>query len=739
MKIQGLLFACMCVMTGVFGQSFQGGVKDTYAVPLAGANVVNLSNQTLTYTNDQGYFSLSQVSPGDSLQISHIGYETQVIAVASVEEPLGIKLEESAVALEEIVISPRIDAINLITAIDLKTQPVNSSQEVLRQVPGLFIGQHAGGGKAEQIFLRGFDIDHGTDIAITVDGLPVNMVSHAHGQGYADLHFVIPETIEEINFGKGPYYADKGNFTTAGYVDFRTKEQLDNSLVKIEAGRFNSQRVVGLFDVLSKTDHSAYAAGEFITTDGPFESPQNFNRLNVMGKYNGLIRNSNKIGLTASHFTSRWDASGQIPTRAVEEGIITRFGAIDNTEGGRTSRTNVLLNYDKYLTDQSFIKSSAYYSNYNFELFSNFTFFLNDPINRDQIKQKENRDIYGAQTAFHHYFSGEKVNGKWQAGLNLRHDRSHNNQLARTLNRTETLELIQFGDIRETNASAFANLSLSLGNWTINPSVRVDHFEYSYQDRLMGASDFETTRKNIVSPKLNVLYSPISAVQFYVKTGKGFHSNDARVAVAQNGREILPAAYGGDAGLIWKPIPKIVVNAAYWYLFLEQEFVLVGDEGIVEPSGKTQRQGLDLSVRYQPLKWLFWNFDANYTLARSLEAPSDENFIPLAPDFTLVSRVSVVHPSGIYGSLNVRHLGNRPATEDNSLVAEGYTILDLNTGYQWKAFDFGIQVQNLLNTEWNETQFATVSRLQHEPTPVEEIHFTPGTPFFLKGVVSVKF
>ncbi len=174
-------------------------------------------------------------------------------------------------------------------------------------------------------------------------------------------------------------------------------------------------------------------------------------------------------------------------------------------------------------------------------------------------------------------------------------------------------------------------------------------------------------------------------------------------------------------------------------MFLEQEFVYVGDAGIIEPSGKTQRQGVDLSIRYQPLKWLFWNFDVNYTYARAVEEEAGKDYIPLAPDFTLVSGINLIFESGIYAGANVRHIKDRPANEDNSIIAKGYTVVDVNMGYSWKSLNFGIQIQNLLNTEWNETQFATESRLQNETKSVEEIHFTPGIPFYIMGMVEYKF
>lgn len=734
-----ILFILMLVNTILYGQTLEGIITDNQEIPLEGAYISHLRNNEHTHSNSRGLFFLQEVAVGDTIQVTHIGYEKEISVLKTVEKKLTIALKQKTISLNEVVILPRIDALNLFTDVDIQINPVNSSQEILRQVPGLFIGQHAGGGKAEQIFLRGFDIDHGTDINITVDGLPVNMVSHAHGQGYADLHFLIPETIDKINFGKGTYYADKGNFTTAGFVGFKTKDRLEKSIIKLETGQFNSQRVLGMFSVLNQSKNSAYVASEYISSDGPFESPQNFNRINIMGKYTGYVNNIDKVAVLVSHFNSKWDASGQIPQRAVENGSISRFGAIDDTEGGYTSRTNILIDYDKYISSNSYIKNSVYYSKYDFELYSNFTFFLNDQINGDQIRQKENRKIYGVSSEYNNSFSVGKTTGSLQAGISLRNDQSLDNELSNTANRIETISQRQFGNINETNFGTYINSSFDIGKWTINPAIRFDYFVFNYNDALLSIYETQSKTKSILSPKFNLLYNQSNRLQFYLKTGKGFHSNDTRVVIAQNGKEILPAAYSADLGFIWKPYSKMLINVAYWNLFLEQEFVYVGDEGIVEPSGKTNRQGVDLSLRYQPLDWLFWDFDANYTHARAIDEPKGNNYIPLAPDFTLVSGLNFMHPSGFYGGFNVKYLKNRPANEDNSIVAEGYTVFDFNSGYQWRNIDFGIQIQNLFNAEWNETQFATESRLENEIYPVEEIHFIPGTPFFIKGMISYKF
>ncbi|NME72588.1 TonB-dependent receptor [Flammeovirga aprica] len=739
MKTKFLTYILLFLNSSLFAQTISGTVIGENQKPIEAVNILNKNNDYHSHSNPQGEFKITDCNIGDTLQFSIVGFYTQVKVLKDLNEEISIVLKEQIVSLEEISISSRVDAHHIMTDIDIQKNPVNSSQDILQKIPGIVIGQHAGGGKAEQIFLRGFDIDHGTDINITVDGLPVNMVSHAHGQGYADLHFVIPETVEKIDFGKGPYYQKRGNFTTAGYVDFRTKQKLDNSLIKIEAGQFDTYRMLGMFNLLEGEKQSAYVATEFQSTDGFFESPQNFNRVNLFGKYTAQPTSNDILGVTFSYFDSKWDASGQIPQRAVNSGQITRFGAIDDTEGGATSRSNILVDHTKIIDKNSSIKSKVYFNKYDFELYSNFTFFLEDPENGDQIRQKESRNIFGLSSEYNKAFSLNNISGSWQAGITLRNDQSTDNELSHTVNRSETLEYMKLGDINETNVGVYAGTFIDINKWTINPSVRLDYFNFQYYDKLTPTYKTQGEKSAIVSPKLNVFYNATNELQLFVKSGKGFHSNDSRVVVATEGQEILPAAYGVDAGYIWKPTSKMLLSMAYWYLYLEQEFVYVGDAGIVEPSGKTERQGVELSYRYQPLPWLFWNVDVSYTHARAIDEPEGANYIPLAPDFTLVSGLNVMLKSGIYGGINVRHINDRPANEDNSIIATGYTVTDFNLGYKMKKMSVGIQIQNLFDVEWNETQFATESRLKHETEPTEEIHFTPGTPFFLKGMIQYNF
>ena len=704
------------------------------------------SNNRGVTTNKQGYFSINKKSTAltdtAGLIVSFIGFHTQQIKPNT--SSLLIEMEKGPVNLQEIVITPQSAAASFhaIGKIDLNLQPVRSAQDILRTVPGLFIGQHQGGGKAEQIFLRGFDVDHGTDINISADGIPVNMVSHAHGQGYADMHFLIPELITNIDYGKGPYYTQYGNLATAGYVSLNTTSSIDKSTIKLEGGQFNTMRALAMIDLLNNRQKqkgtNAYIASEFMYSDGPFVSPQHFNRFNVFGKFNTKIGANNKLSIIASALNSQWNASGQIPERAVKSGLISRFGAIDSTEGGYTSRMNASAKLTTYLGNATTWENQLYYTHYNFSLHSNFTFFLNDPVNGDQIRQREARDMFGYQSKF----TNTAALGQWNIqsvyGAGFRADQTHNSELSHTINRNTVLAYKQLGDIQETNAFGYIDETLEKDRWQINFGSRLDYLNFHYNNKL-SADQLPDQHKWIASPKLNIQYTLNTKTQLYLKSGKGFHSNDARVVTLNNGYEILPAAYGADLGVLLKPAPNLVVNAAVWWLYLQQEFVYVGDEGVVEPSGKTKRMGIDVSGRYQLNAWLFADVNVNLAKPRSIEAAKGENYIPLAPTFTSTGGINWQLKNGFNGSIRYRYMHDRPANDNNSVTAKGYTITDVSFNYTKKKYEVGVAVENLFNVRWNETQFYTESRLKNELAPISEIHFTPGTPFFAKLKCAIFF
>ncbi len=731
--------------------TIRGLVADAESNAEVAGAVVRLEPGSLsTASNELGVFAFADLAAGDYvLTVTFIGFETaiQTVRVAD-HETASVKfmLKPTALDLASVEVSAgAARPLSTLSALDFEMKPIQSSQDVLRFVPGVVIAQHAGGGKAEQIFLRGFDIDHGTDVALSVDGLPVNMVSHAHGQGYADLHWVIPEMIGGVDFQKGCYDASVGDFATAGAVRFRTKDALDRSFVKLEAGQFETARAVAAVDLLGdrarQRGQSAYLAGEHLFSNSYFDDPQGFRRSNLMGKYRADFDEKKYLTLSFSTFSSEWNASGQIPDRLVESGQLSRFGSVDNSEGGSTGRTNLSAELLTAVNDHSFFKNQFYVSRYRFELFSNFTFFLENPVAGDEIRQKENRDIYGYRGSWQ---SQTRLFGKNLAlstGLDLRLDQTENSELSFVTKRTTLNRRLKLGNIDEANAALFGSANWDFAkNWSLTAGLRLDEFRFSYEDLLDSTAGRPASEsKGIASPKLSLRYAISKNLELYCSAGTGFHSNDARSVVPTDGRDGLPRATGLDLGFFAKPLPKLVVGGAFWQMGLAQEFVYVGDAAVVEAGGKTQRLGADLSVRWQLSPTLFFDADYAYSHGRAIDAPKGEDRIPLAPTHVGQGGLDFRGKSGFGASLDARWVGDRPANEDNSLIAEGYFVVDGSIRFSQKRWEIGLTAQNLLNTKWKEAQFETETRLQNEASPVTEICFTPGTPFFLKAGATVFF
>ena len=755
-KISLFVMICLFSLNGV-SQTISGKVTDKNThEPLEGAVVSNTKKEGIALTDRNGNFILKNMSNGDAITITYIGYAAKKIDTVTKGKTINIQLEKGIVNLKDVVISTKINSIitaRALSSLDLNMKPARSAQDLLRLVPGLFIAQQVGGGKAEQIFLRGFDADHGTDVNVLVDGMPVNLVSHAHGHGWADLHFVIPETIGSYDFGKGPYYTNKGDLTTAGYVGYNTINVLDKSMLKLEGGQFNSARAVAMINLLSnkakEKGQSAYVAGEALYTDGPFDYGQHFSRFNLFGKFITPLGENNKLSVILSTFTSKWRASGEIPDRAIAEGYIhDRFGVIDSGQSGNVRRTNAIVKLTSSPGKNFTFENEAYYSSYYFNLFTNFTFYLVDPILGDEFNQHEERDLYGYNSKLSHQAILNNSILTSTAGVGVRYDKTHPSWLAHSLNHS-VLNYLQLGNIKETNVNGYLDEVLETGKWLFNAGARFDYFNFYYKSTAPASDSAAdvytgknpTQQKSIISPKLNIQYTLNPHFQLYYKIGKGFHSNDARVVIAGQGYETLPVAYGSDLGFNWKPAPRLYLNAALWYIYLQQEFTYGSDYGdeAVSPGGRTVRMGIDFSARYQINSWLYGDLNLNGARPRSIDDPKGQDYLPTAPTFTSTGGLYVRFKNGFNGGLSYRYLHNRPANADYSLIAKGYFLTDLAANYTKKKYEIGISIENLFNQKWYESQIEYLSRLKYETAPVDEVSYTAGVPFFAKLKFSVFF
>ncbi|MBS1660887.1 MAG: TonB-dependent receptor, partial [Bacteroidetes bacterium] len=542
-----------------------------------------------------------------------------------------------------------------------------------------------------------------------------------------------------------------GDFATAGYVAYNTTNVLDHNTIKIEGGEFNHARIVAMIDLLSHSarekGQSAYIAGEGLYFDGPFHYGMHFNRGNLFGKFITPLNKTNKLTIEASTFHSGWCSSGELPDRAIAEGIVKdRFGVIDSAQGGLTSRTNALVRLQTQLSDRLTLENQVFYTHYFLNLVSNFTFNYTYPTEGDEFRQRESRNLYGynGKLSQKDYFNHATLTST--AGWVLRADRIDPIFMAHTQDGA-LLDYIQLGTVHETALNGYLDETLQTGKWVFNAGARIDylHFYYNNLSTDSAAAPYQGVNprsgKAIVSPKLNIQYTASPLLQIYAKLGKGFHSNDARVVIANQGYDILPAAYGADLGINWKPAPRLFVNAAVWYLYLKQEFTYGSDLGsdAVEPGGRTRRYGVDLSARYQVNDWLFGYLNVNAAHPRSLDVPKSESYIALAPTLTSTAGLDFRFASGWNGGLSYRYLHDRPGNEDNTLRASGYFLTDLLINYTQKKYEIGLTIENLFNTKWKESQFEELSRFKNESQPVDELSYTPGIPFFAKLKFSVFF
>ncbi|MDW8363306.1 MAG: TonB-dependent receptor [Myxococcales bacterium] len=639
-----------------------------------------------------------------------------------------------------------------VRALDLRLRPRVRPFDILMAVPGMYVAQHAGGGKANQYFLRGFDADHGTDVALSVDGIPVNMVSHGHGQGYADLHFVIPELVERVEVRKGPYFAEDGDFATAGAIDLHLAETLDESVLSVTGGLYESWRLLGAISGASALGRGLLAA-EVAGAEGPFDYGEDLRRYNVLGRLTTPV-GSGRLVLTAASYAARWDASGQLPLRAVTSGLVDRFGALDPLEGGDGDRHALSVAYRHGGDEEDELELMAWALRYRLSLFSNFTFFSAHPDLGDMIHQRDERTMSGLRARWQRDLRLGRLTLRTLAGVGARAD-SIDASLGWATGR-EDRERIVDAHIEQRSIAAFAETDAAWDAWLhLILGLRADFFTFDVRDEL-GMRAARSHAAERLSPKASLVLAPTREVDAYLNFGMGYHSNDARAVVA--GGTPLARAVGGEVGARLRWLERFDVALAAFLLDLESEIVWVGDEGTTEASGATRRMGLELEARARLLPWLYADLDVTLVRARFVDEPEGADEVPLAPRLLLNGGLSARHPSGIYGRVGLFHMGARPATEDGFIEARGMTRLDAVAGYRGRGYEIALSGSNLLDADVYEAQFATVSRLRGEDGPedcpagtrasvaddgtfegCEDLSFTPGWPIDVRLTASVYF
>lgn len=652
---------------------------------------------------------------------------------------------------------------------EIASQPLLRPGAVLENVPGLIVTQHSGEGKANQYFLRAFNLDHGTDLATEVDDMPVNMPTHAHGQGYTDLNFLIPELISDLHYKKGPYYADEGDFATAGAVRMDFLNEVPNSAT-LGIGEDGYRRGL-LMGSTGLAGGTLLGAGDVYHNDGPFENPDDYNRVNGVLRYHRGTA-SDFWTITAMGYHGKWNSTDQVPQHAITDGLISRFGTLAPTDGGETSRYSLSFNRVRR-SDADQVQISAYVVKYKLDLYSTFTYDLVDPNNGDQMLQHDDRTVYGfkgSKTWFTNVLGMDTSN---LIGVQARFDDIREVGLFHTVQR-KVLGTDQNASVQESNGAIYVeNTTHWLDKLRTVVGLREDEFSFDVKDKMFnadGSCDINSDplgcntgdrRANIFSPKLGISIGPWNTTEFFITFAEGYHSNDARGVTRSGKNPDAPAATpltrakSAEFGVATSIIPQWHTSLDVFLLKLRSELVFAGDAGTTQPSGSTTRTGLEWGNTFRINNWLRADLNAAFSRARfDHDVDADDTgcgdaaagfgcvvapaivgrHIPNSPTNVIDAGLTAEHPSGFFGSIRARHFGESPLVEDNSARSPAYTTFDLQVGYQQsQKWLLAVDVFNLFDRKWNDIEYYYASRLQGEPAARPDFVVHPGVPLTIRA------
>lgn len=649
--------------------------------------------------------------------------------------------DEEAPTLPEVVVSERSD--NLVGTADSATQgtvgplqlrlrPLLRPGELLETVPGLIITQHSGSGKANQYFLRGFNLDHGTDLATWVAGMPVNLRTHGHGQGYTDLNFLIPELVSRIDYRKGSYSAEQGDFSSAGSVYISYFDELPSGLGQVGGGNFGFGRLLAADS--PKVGRGKFLYGlELSQYDGPWVNPEDFQ------KVNGVLRYSDRLGktrysLTGMAYKGDWNSTDQIPVRAVRSGRLDRFGAIDPSDGGESHRYSLSGEVSRPGSRGDETKANAYFIDYKLNLFSNFTYFLDNPTRGDQFQQADRRQVYGVN-ASHRWQArfGERT-AENVLGFQFRYDDIGPVALYKT-ERRKRYDITRRDSVREGSYAPYFENRVRWNPWLRSiVGARWDAYTFDVDSSI--AANSGSTSDSIFSPKLSLILGPWSDTELYFHVGRGFHSNDARgttIRIDPNtGTPVRPVtplvrADFAEVGVRTAAVRNLQSTLSLWYLTFDSELLFVGDAGTTEASRPSRRTGIEFTNYYSPAPGILIDADYAFSRARFRDFDPAGNRIPGAVEGVASLGVSVDHRSGWFGSLRLRYFGPRPLVEDNSVRSRSTTLVNARVGYRIdRRTQLSAEVFNLFNTRASDISYFYTSRLPGEPVDgVDGVHLHP--------------
>jgi hypothetical protein len=624
---------------------------------------------------------------------------------------------------------------------EIETRPRLRTGEILEVVPGVIVTQHSGSGKSNQMFLRGFNLDHGTDFATFIDGMPVNMPTHGHGQGYTDLNFLIPELVERIEYRKGAYYAEVTDFSSAGAAYLSTYRRLDEGLVRVGVGGdgYLTTLVADSFGLGSGNLTFGVQANRY---DGPWaDIEENATRNHLLVRYAGEGFAGGAWNVALMGYDATWNAADQVPLRAVESGLISRYGSIDTTLGGETSRYSLSGDWTADVGPGR-VRLNAYAIDYDLNLFSNFTYFLDDPVDGDQFEQLDERRITGGELA---YSFGEGRSSH-TFGTSLRYDDIGDVGLFRTRD-LERVATVRRDSVEELALGVYyANETRWNDRFRSVLGLRADHYDFDVTSDLPENSG---TDDSLLSPKISLIYAVGDAAEVYMSAGRGFHSNDARgttitidPVTGEPADQVDPlvASNTGEIGVRAFVADRLNVSAALWRIDLDSELLYIGDAGSTEASRPSTRYGIEVPLYYRPTDRVTLDFEVAFTESHFTEPDPAGNEIPGSIDRVLAAGVTFEQPSGFYGSARLRYFGPRPLIEDGSIESDSSVTINAGIGWRSAAFDVRVDVLNFLDSEDDDITYFYASRLAGETTEgVEDLHLHPMEPRTVRAYVSWRF
>ncbi|MDD5717131.1 MAG: TonB-dependent receptor [Sulfuricurvum sp.] len=625
-----------------------------------------------------------------------------------------------------------------VRAPQLNNRPALRPAEVLESVPGLIVTQHSGDGKANQYFLRGFSLDHGTDFYTTVEGMPTNLPTHAHGQGYNDLNFLIPELISGILYKKGPYFATEGDFASTGSAHIRYADALPEGIASVTAGSFAYKRALNLNSVDLHGGKLLYAL-EYFHNDGPWVQPEGYQRLNGVVSYTRETGRT-RTKIAAMGYKGRWDATNHVPLRAIDNGIIGLYGSLDPSDGGTTHRYSLSGEFTRQENDAA-TSLSLYLIHYGLDLFSNFTYYLNDPVRGDQFEQKDARSILGGTIARTSLGSINGTDSIQSYGLQLRHDAISGVALYNTQNRSR-FNTVTSDRVAITNAALYYQNELTLNDtFRLIAGLRGDIYRFGVRSAL-NAADSDIHTSAIVSPKLSMIAGPWHKTEYFLNAGYGFHSNDARgVNQSINPATPLVRTKGAEIGMRTRAITSLESSLALWTMQSDSELIFAGDTGGTEPSEPSRRSGIEWANYWTPTSWFILDADIALSHARYLDPVSaGGKYVPEAIEKTVSIGAALIDYQEYFGGVRLRYFGSRPLSEDNSVRSRPSTLINLKAGrHLSRNLDISADIYNLFNQDTYDIEYYYPSRLAGENTPVNDHMIHPGEPRSLRVTLTYHY